>query len=370
MTVDPLARAGASATMRSELDAAFAALAAAGIENPRLEARLLLRHVLGLSMETLIGYPEQAVAEDDRTALRLLVARRVAREPLAYILGEREFWSLPFRVTPDTLIPRPDSETLIEAALEHVSDRHRPLRILDLGTGSGCLLLALLAELPAASGVGVDLSAAALNVARDNALVLGLADRAAWVQGNWSDAISGTFDLVVANPPYVAEAEISCLAPEVTQFEPRLALNGGPDGLDCLRAFVPRLAQLGTEDSIVLIEIGADQAAPALALLIDQGLQEVKIINDLSGNSRCIAAKPGRNKKKAWNPYSSRLLSEAARGRQAAQPMGASHGTDKPADIPHASGCPQVGLDKLRTHDAAQLLLNGGMFAARTLGMR
>ena len=368
--VDPLPPAAAPATIRSELDAAVTALSAAGIESPRLEARLLLRHVLGVSMETLIVYPERAVTEDDRAALRPLVARRATREPLAYILGEREFWSLSFRVTPDTLVPRPDSETLIEAALAHVSDRHRVLRILDLGTGSGCLLLALLAELPAASGVGVDLSAAALAVARDNAFVLGLTDRAAWVQGNWSDAISGTFDLVVANPPYVAEAELSRLAPEVAQFEPRLALNGGPNGLDGLRALVPRLARLGTPESLVLIEIGADQAAPALALLVKHGLRDVKTIKDLSGNSRCMTARPSRNEKKAWNRYSSPLLSEAARGRQAAQPMGASHGANKPADIPHASGCPQVGLEKLRTHDAAELLSNGGMFAAKTLGMR
>ena len=370
MTADPLPRAAAPATIRSELDAAAAVLSAAGVESPRLEARLLLRHVLGLSMETLIGYPEQAVAEDDRAALRPLVARRATREPLAYILGEREFWSLPFRVTRDTLVPRPDSETLIEAALAHVPDRHRPLRILDLGTGSGCLLLALLAELPAASGVGVDLSAAALTVARDNAVGLGLADRADWVQGNWSDAISGTFDLIVANPPYIAEAELSRLAPEVAQFEPRLALNGGPDGLDALRALGPCLARLGTEDSIILVEIGADQAAPALSLLVSYGLQDVKTLKDLSGHSRCMAARPAGNKKNAWNRYSSRLLSEAVQGRQAAQPVDASHGANKPTDIPHASGCPQVGLEKLRANKAAKFLSNGGMFAAKTLGMR
>jgi release factor glutamine methyltransferase len=367
VTVDPLPQA---ATIRSELNAAVAVLSAAGIGNPRLEARLLLRHVLGLSMETLIGHPEHIVAEDERAALRPLVARRASREPLAYIFGEREFWSLSFRVTPDTLIPRPDSETLIEAALAHVADRHRPLRILDLGTGSGCLLLALLAELPAASGVGVDLSAAALAVARDNALVLGLAHRAAWVQGNWSDAISGTFDLVVANPPYVAEAELSRLAPEVARFEPRLALNGGADGLDSLRALGPDLARLASPDSLILIEIGADQAVSASALLINYGLRDVKIIKDLSGNSRCLAASPGDNEKKAWNRYSSRLLSEAVRGRQAVQPTGASHGANKPADIPHISGCPQVGLEKLRANKAAKFLSNGGMFAAKTLGMR
>jgi hypothetical protein len=190
------------------------------------------------------------------------------------------------------------------------------------------------------------------------------------VQGNWSDAISGTFDLIVANPPYVAEAELSRLAPEVARFEPRLALNGGPDGLDSLRALGPGLARLGTPDSIILIEIGADQAAPALALLINYGLRDVKIIKDLSGHSRCLAARPSGNEKKAWNRYSSRLLSEAVRGRQAVQPMGASHGANKPADIPHISGCPQVGLEKLRANKAATFSSNGGMFAAKTLGMR
>jgi release factor glutamine methyltransferase len=328
----------------------------------------MLRHVLGVSMETLIGHPEQAVGERDRAALSPLVARRVAREPLAYVLGEREFWSLSFRLTADTLVPRPDSETLIEAALARIGDTNRPLRILDLGTGSGCLLLALLSELPAAWGVGVDLSAAALDVARGNAGVLGLAERSSWVHGNWSDAICGTFDVIVSNPPYVAEQELSRLAPEVAQFEPRLALDGGSDGLDCLRAIIPGLAQCGTPDSVVLVEIGADQAAPVVALLCEHGLQDIEVIADLSGVPRCLVARPGPEEKKAWNPYSSRLLSEAARACQATQPTGASHGTNKPADIPPCH--PQVGLEKVRANNAAEFLLNGGMFAAKTLGMR
>jgi release factor glutamine methyltransferase len=372
VTPDPLATPEGpktiSASIASEVRRAAAALAAAGVENPRLEARLLLRHVLGVSMETLIGYPERGVGEHDRAVLRPLVARRAAREPLAYVLGEREFWSLPFRLTPATLVPRPDSETLIEAALTRIEDLTRPLRILDLGTGSGCLLLALLSELPAAWGVGIDLSAAALDAARGNARLLGLDDRASWVCGNWSDAICASFDVVVSNPPYVAKGDLSRLAPEVAAFEPRLALDGGEDGLDCLRALIPALHRLASADSVVLIEIGGDQAASASALLFDHGLQDVEVIADLSGTPRCLAARPGRNEKKAWIPYGSRLLSEASRGHQATPPTGASQGTNKPADIPPRH--PQVGLEKVRAHNAAEFLLNGGMFAAKTLGMR
>jgi release factor glutamine methyltransferase len=364
----PTAAGQGAASVASALRAVSAALAAAGVENPRLEARLLLRHVLGTSMEALIGYPEQALGEQDRAALRVLVARRAAREPLAYILGEREFWSLSFRLTPATLVPRPDSETLIAAALARIADKSRPLRILDLGTGSGCLLLALLSELPAASGVGIDLSAAALDVARGNARALGLAERAHWVCGSWSDAICGTFDVVVSNPPYVAAAELARLAPEIAQFEPRLALDGGADGLECLRAIIPALNELGSPDSVVLIEIGANQAARVATLLRDHGLQDIEIIADLAGVSRCLAARPGGDEKKAWNPYRFRLLSASARGHQAPQATSASRGTNKPADI--SPRHPQVGLEKVRAKNAAEFLLNGGMFAAKNLGMR
>ena len=303
MTVDPLAATEALATkatstVASELRRAAAALTAAGVESPRLEARLLLRHVLGVTMETLVGYPERSVGEYERTALRPLVARRAAREPLAYILGQREFWSLSFRLTPETLIPRPDSETLIDAALARIGKPDRPLRILDLGTGSGCLLLSLLSELPDAWGVGVDLSAAALDVACGNARVLGLADRASWVHGNWSDAICGDFDVIVSNPPYVAQAELTRLAPEVAQFEPRLALDGGSDGLECLRAIIPGLSELGNADSVFLLEIGVDQAEPVSALLLDHGLQRIETVADLSGVPRCLVARTSGNKKK------------------------------------------------------------------------
>lgn len=362
--------ASTRASIASELRWAAAALAAAGIENARLEARVLLRHALGVGMETLIGHPERTVEQHDQAMMRALVTRRLAREPLAYIVGTREFWSLPFQVTPDTLVPRPESETLIEAALARIADRRRPLRIVDLGTGSGCLLLTLLSELPAAWGLGIDLSAAALAVAQNNAGTLGLAGRAAWMRGNWGDAIGVGFDLIVANPPYIAESELPYLAPEVAQFEPRLALNGGRDGLDSLRAIVPALHHLGSPDSLFVVEIGAGQSAAAAALLRDFGLQNIETIDDLAGIPRCLAARPNHDEKKAWKPYSSRLLFETSQGRQALPPMGASNGTNKPADIPYANGCPQVGSEGLRVSNAAEFLSNGGMFAANTLGMR
>lgn len=368
MRAEPLTEPGRESSIATELRVAAAALAAAGIDSPRLEARLLLRHVLGVPMEVLLGYPERMVAARQRAVFRSLVARRVAREPLAYILGEREFWSLPFRLTPATLVPRPDSETLVDAAIARIVDRTRPLRILDLGTGSGCLLLALLSEFPAAWGVGIDLSADALDVASANARALGLAERACWARGHWSDAIGGSFDLIVSNPPYVASADLAGLAPEIALFEPRMALDGGPDGLVCFRAILPALRALWKPDSLVLFEIGADQAASVAALARENGLRDVEILQDFSGASRCLVGRPGVDEKKAWNPNSSRLLSEVARGYQTPQPMGASHGTKKPADIPLRH--PQVGREKVWAKNAAEFLLNGGMFAAKTLGMR
>ena len=216
------------------------ALAAAGIDNVRFEARLLLAHAAGLSAEQLIARgPEPAPAAVARR-LREFAARRILREPMAYILGEREFWGLPFKVSPAVLVPRPDSETLIEAALALMPDRQRPWRILDLGLGSGCLLLTLLREYPAANGVGLEISEAALAVARANAEALGVAARARlfsgdWRRPGWQERLGGPFDLLVSNPPYIEARAIERLMPEVARFEPRLALDGGPDGLEAYR---------------------------------------------------------------------------------------------------------------------------------------
>ena len=271
------------AIARARRQLAGASIAAAG-----LEARLLTMHVLGCQMATLIGYPERTMYARAADRLEDLVRRRAAHEPLAYLLGEREFWSLAFRVTPATLIPRPESETLIEVALKGAADPSAPLRILDLGTGSGCLLLSLLSELPNARGIGVDLSQAAIVVASDNALRLGLAERAAFVRSDWAAAISGRFDIVVCNPPYIADAEWADLAADIRAFEPALALLAGPDGLDAYWQVLPELPRLLCPGGSACLEIGAAMAPEVTRLAADAGLQVIETAVDLEGRPRCL----------------------------------------------------------------------------------
>ena len=275
-------------TVGAALSAAAATLAAAGIPDPRFEARLLAAHALGVSAGTLIGHDDRPV--DPAAALRLdaMVARRAAREPVAYILGRREFWSLDLAVTPATLIPRPDSETLVDAALASVADRAAPCRVLDLGTGSGCLLLAVLSELPGATGLGIDIDAGAVAVARDNAARLGLAARASFRTGAWAAGVDESFDMVLSNPPYIARAAIDALEPDVALYEPRRALDGGADGLDAYRAIVPDLPRLVRAGGIAVLEIGADQAAAVAALVDAAGLGPADVRRDLAGRPRCI----------------------------------------------------------------------------------
>jgi len=196
----------------------------------------------------------------DASRFAALLARRCAREPLALILGRREFWSLDFAVSTDTLVPRPESETLIEAAVAAFPDRHVPRMILDLGTGTGCLLLAALHEFPGAFGVGVDRSAAAAGLAARNATALGLAARAGFLCAHWDTALTGRFDLVLCNPPYVPTWTIDGLMPEVARYEPRSALDGGADGLDAYRAIVTILSCLLTEGGVAILEVGHGQA--------------------------------------------------------------------------------------------------------------
>jgi release factor glutamine methyltransferase len=261
----------------------------AGIAEAMLEARLLVAHALGCGALDLLA--DRALSIDGAAAERLagLVKRRLAHEPIAYLLGEREFWSLALTVTPDVLIPRPDSETLIEAALLALPKRDEPLRILDLGTGSGCLLLALLSEWPAARGVGVDISEPALRVARFNAARLGLDHRAAFVCSDWDSAL-GTerFDIVVSNPPYISEAEMAALAPDVRAFEPHLALTAGDDGLAAYRRVLPACRRRLADGGRAFIEIAAARLAGVTALIAVAGLQRVDVKHDLSGVPRCL----------------------------------------------------------------------------------
>jgi release factor glutamine methyltransferase len=249
-------------TVREALRHGAASLAAAGIDNPRLDARLLLGHSTGLSREALLREPLRGI---DPAPYRALLARRAAREPLALILGRQEFWSLDFEVSPATLIPRADSETLIEAALAALPDRSRVRMILDLGTGTGCLLLAALTEFPLAWGLGVERSPAAALASR-NACALGLAARAGIVCGDWDDALSARFDLVLSNPPYIPSADIVDLMPEVARHEPRRALDGGADGLDAYRRILAALPGLLAPGGVAVLELGAGQADAVKAL--------------------------------------------------------------------------------------------------------
>ena len=283
----------------------------AGVEAPAREARLLAGAVLCGGSAALIAHPERPVDAEEKARLDRAIARRAAREPLSHILGRREFWSLPFAVSGHVLDPRPDSETLIAAALDAVADRAAALRLLDLGTGSGCLLLALLSELPAATGIGVDLAPAALRIARANARRLGLAARATFRRGDWGEGLAGRFDLILCNPPYVPSAAIAGLAPEVAHYEPRLSLDGGPDGLACYRRLAPQLDRLLSPGGRVLLEIGHDQAAAVGAILGAAGLGRASLRRDLANRPRCLvlaaAGPPQRREKTIWKAGRTRL---------------------------------------------------------------
>lgn len=271
------------------------ALTAAGIDNARFEARLLLAHAAGVTIERLIAHGDDMAPPAVAEALRGLTARRVRREPMAYILGEREFWGLPFKVSRAVLVPRPDSETLIEAALALMPDRTAPWRIVDLGVGSGCLLLTLLREFPNARGVGMDASAAALAVTQTNAEALEVAPRLRLVEGDWrqpgwAEQLGGPFDLLVSNPPYVETAEIAGLMPDVARFEPHLALDGGPDGLVAYRAIAGAAARLVIPGGRVLIEAGEGQAPDISVLLSTAGFVPGRLWKDLGGIDRIVPA--------------------------------------------------------------------------------
>ena len=261
-------------------------LAAAGIPDARREARLILAHALGIEPVTILGYPERAVADARR--FDSLIARRAAREPLSYLTGRREFWSLDFEVTPATLDPRADSETLVEAALAAIQDREAPLSIADFGTGTGCLLLALLSELPNAKGLGIDIAEDTLAVARRNAARLGLAERALFAIGDWCGSLVGPFDLIVSNPPYIPAGEIAGLQPEVAEFEPRRALDGGADGLDAYRRLGPDFCRLLRPGGRAVLEFGLGQGAAVAGLMSAEGLIPQGFSSDIAGRERCL----------------------------------------------------------------------------------
>jgi release factor glutamine methyltransferase len=268
------------------LDTVARRLEAAGVESARLDARLLVGAAAGETAAGLIAHAERRLSAQEVDHLSAMVVRRRAREPIAHILGSREFWSLDFEVSASVLTPRPDSETLIEAACQHIPAPDQPFRVLDLGTGSGCLLLALLHEFPAASGVGVDISPAAVALARRNAAKLGVGTRAAFVVGDWAASIAGRFDVVMSNPPYIATAEIEELAPEVARYEPFGALDGGHDGLEAYRALLPLTSKLLAPGGLAMFEMGAGQHRVVCSLAGTWGFEFVGLKADIAGIPR------------------------------------------------------------------------------------
>lgn len=270
--------------------------ALAGIESGMTDARALIGAALRLSRAQLLAQSDRLLEPREIAAIDALAARRMKREPVSRILGRKEFWSLMLDVTPDVLVPRPDTETLIEAALDYVVRgglRLEPLRILDIGTGTGALMLALLQELPNARGVATDVSVAALHVARGNAERLKLASRCSFVACNLADGVQGRFDLIVSNPPYIARGAIASLDPEVRDFDPRLALDGGADGLDAYRAIAASVPPLLAPGGRLIMELGVGQAPPVTALFEAAKFIVLSIRNDLGGIARALIAKIG-----------------------------------------------------------------------------
>lgn len=263
-------------------------LAAAGIEQPQRDARLLLESASGVNGTQVIAFPERSLDTGQCATFRMLVERRKSREPISRILGRREFWSLPFKVSRDTLDPRPDSETLIEAVLDRVADRQAKVKLLDFGTGTGCLLLALLSELPQARGIGVDLNPGAVAIAAENAAALGLAARCEFRVGDWGKNLAGAFDIVVSNPPYIEAAAIPSLDPEVANHDPHLALSGGADGLDAYRGLAPDAARLLAPGGLLAVEIGQGQGDSIRRIVVRFGLSDMGSKRDLAGIERCL----------------------------------------------------------------------------------
>ncbi|WP_372839689.1 peptide chain release factor N(5)-glutamine methyltransferase [Phaeovulum sp.] len=259
-------------------------LAAAGIETPAADARRLLAHAMRLAPDRLTLESPRALSSAELAAFDAALAQRLRRQPVAQILGFRQFWGRDFRVTRATLDPRPETETLVAEALT------RPFaRVLDLGTGTGCILLSLLAERPAARGLGIDASPEALAVARENAAALGLEARAELRLGDWFDGVQGQFDLIVSNPPYIAAAEMPGLAPEVRDWEPALALTPGGDGLAAYRAIAAGARDRLAPSGRLLLEIGPTQALAVIGLLAANGLPDATVLTDLDGRDRVVS---------------------------------------------------------------------------------
>ncbi|MDD9901246.1 MAG: peptide chain release factor N(5)-glutamine methyltransferase [Alphaproteobacteria bacterium] len=267
---------------------ARAALRDAGVESADTDARLLAEHAFGMTREEMTACPEKTLEENECNSLKKIIKRRASHEPVSRIIGYRWFWKSKFKISKETLDPRPDSETLIEAAIKHAG---QPQRLLDLGTGSGCLLLSLLQEWPSCLGTGIDISPDAVNTAAENARLLGLAECAVFQAVGWADFVpEAPFDCIISNPPYIAVGEKGGLEPEVADYDPPAALYAGNDGLEAYRAIISLLPCFLTPSGYVFFEIGHRQAEQVSYLLGQGGYRVLETIPDLAGNDRCIVA--------------------------------------------------------------------------------
>jgi release factor glutamine methyltransferase len=285
----------AGQTIEAARRALTARFKAGAIDSAELDARLLAGAVLGLDLTGMMTAASRLLTSDQSACLEQFAARRLKGEPVARILGHKEFWGLTLQLTPATLVPRPDTETIVEFALEMLradGDANHPLRIADLGTGSGAILLALLSELPCAQGFGTDISEAALQAARANAARAGLADRAIFIACHYAAGLTGPFDLIVSNPPYIRSADIGGLATEVRDYEPMAALDGGADGLDAYRALIPQAACLLVPGALLVVEAGQGQSRDIEALMTAAGLSHERPPKaDLAGIPRAVAGR-------------------------------------------------------------------------------
>jgi release factor glutamine methyltransferase len=292
--VSPLRVSPTLAGAVADLAAAFTK---AGLETPSLDARRLVLGCLHLAPVDLLREPGLAIAQNQLRRIDEAAARRLAREPVSRILGERAFHGLDLEIGPATLDPRPDTETLVDGVLELIEQNlvpnGRSPRILDIGTGSGAILVALLHRLPAATGLGIDISDAALSIAARNAARHGIADRASFRRSDWLAAVEGQFDLVVSNPPYIATCEIAALDPEVSLYDPVTALDGGSDGLAAYRAIAAQCGRVLADAGWLVVEVGQGQSEPVTRLLAETAAEplepEIRVWADLSGMPRCVA---------------------------------------------------------------------------------
>lgn len=306
-SVAPVIETGTCSTVRDALRASTAYLVAAGIPDAAVDARHLVAHALGIGRAALLRAPEAPLDDTARQRLKVVLARRAGHEPVSRIVGEREFHGLALALGAATLDPRPDTETVVTVA-KHLAasidlPNGEPLKILDLGTGTGAIALALLAELPHAEATATDISADALAIAARNAERHGLADRARFVLSHWLENVMGRYQLIVANPPYIPSGDIPALAPDVAVWDPRAALDGGPDGLDAYRAILAGIERVLEPEGWVVFEVGHDQSGQVAELAKERGLTVAPVdwpmLRDLGGTVRCVAVTTvGCNRKK------------------------------------------------------------------------